>query len=267
MRGGKDIVAAGGSVIAQDEATSVVWGMPGAAANAGVCSAVLPLDQIAPKLVRLFRGRPVVTPLDYEYLRKLLKERSGLDAVGRQAISGRKPADAARAQGGSRRHRRTGAKLKGGAEPLIVEVVEAMTTNETFFFRDKIPFDHFREAVMPALIAGAREPRRIADLVRGRLDRAGAVFARDVPEGMRPSWRAGASRSSPPICRSEVLEKAKAGIYSQFEVQRGLPIQMLVKYFTQIGETLADQRRHPRDGAVPPAQPAAGFLASRHGST
>ena len=56
MRGGKDIVAAGGSVIAQDEATSVVWGMPGAAANAGICAAVLPLGQIAPKLVRLFSG-------------------------------------------------------------------------------------------------------------------------------------------------------------------------------------------------------------------
>ncbi len=56
MRGGKDVVAAGGSVIAQDEATSVVWGMPGAAANAGICSAILPLNQIAPKLVRLFAG-------------------------------------------------------------------------------------------------------------------------------------------------------------------------------------------------------------------
>jgi two-component system chemotaxis response regulator CheB len=56
MRGGKEIAAAGGSVIAQDEATSVVWGMPGAAANAGICSAVLPLNQIAPKLVRLFAG-------------------------------------------------------------------------------------------------------------------------------------------------------------------------------------------------------------------
>lgn len=56
MRGGKDIVAAGGTVIAQDEASSVVWGMPGAAANAGICAAVLPLNQIAPKLVRLFSG-------------------------------------------------------------------------------------------------------------------------------------------------------------------------------------------------------------------
>jgi len=54
--GAQDVAAAGGAVIAQDEASSVVWGMPGAAANAGVCSAVLPLDQIAPKLVRLFRG-------------------------------------------------------------------------------------------------------------------------------------------------------------------------------------------------------------------
>jgi len=56
MRGGKDIVAAGGNVIAQDEASSVVWGMPGAAANAGICSAILPLNQIAPKLVRIFSG-------------------------------------------------------------------------------------------------------------------------------------------------------------------------------------------------------------------
>jgi two-component system chemotaxis response regulator CheB len=55
-RGAADIVAAGGSVIAQDEASSVVWGMPGSATHAGVCAAVLPLDQIAPKLVRMFTG-------------------------------------------------------------------------------------------------------------------------------------------------------------------------------------------------------------------
>ena len=54
--GAADIVAAGGSVIAQDEATSVVWGMPRSVAQAGLCSAVLPLDQIAPRIVRLFAG-------------------------------------------------------------------------------------------------------------------------------------------------------------------------------------------------------------------
>ncbi|MGB9365275.1 MAG: chemotaxis response regulator protein-glutamate methylesterase [Xanthobacteraceae bacterium] len=54
--GAQDVIAASGSVIAQDEASSVVWGMPGSAANAGVCSAVLPLDEIGAKVVRLFRG-------------------------------------------------------------------------------------------------------------------------------------------------------------------------------------------------------------------
>lgn len=55
-RGARAIAAAGGTVIAQDEATSVVWGMPGSAVQAGVCSAVLPLDQIAPEIARAFSG-------------------------------------------------------------------------------------------------------------------------------------------------------------------------------------------------------------------
>lgn len=55
-RGAATVVGAGGAVIAQDEETSVVWGMPGSVAHAGLCSAVLPLDHIAPKIVRLFAG-------------------------------------------------------------------------------------------------------------------------------------------------------------------------------------------------------------------
>ena len=54
--GAADIVAAGGSVMAQDEATSVVWGMPRSVAQAGLCSAVLPLNEIAPRILRLFAG-------------------------------------------------------------------------------------------------------------------------------------------------------------------------------------------------------------------
>ncbi len=55
-KGAGDIVAAGGSVIAQDEASSVVWGMPRSVTQAGFCSAVLGLDEIAPKVIRLFSG-------------------------------------------------------------------------------------------------------------------------------------------------------------------------------------------------------------------
>ena len=126
-----------------------------------------------------------MTPADYEYLRKLLKERSGLDlSADKQYLVESRLVPLAR------RSNLAGipelvAKMKSGAEPLIAEVVEAMTTNETFFFRDKVPFDHLKDAVLPAL-AQARAARRVfADLVRGGLDRAGAVFDRDVPEGSR----------------------------------------------------------------------------------
>ena len=56
LHGATDVVAAGGSVIAQDEASSVIWGMPGSVANAGLCSAVLPVDQLAERIARLFAG-------------------------------------------------------------------------------------------------------------------------------------------------------------------------------------------------------------------
>jgi two-component system chemotaxis response regulator CheB len=56
LRGAQAITAAGGTILAQDEASSVVWGMPGQVAHAGLCSAVLPLGEIAPRLVRLFAG-------------------------------------------------------------------------------------------------------------------------------------------------------------------------------------------------------------------
>jgi two-component system chemotaxis response regulator CheB len=56
LRGSQAIAAAGGSILAQDEASSVVWGMPGQVAHAGVCSALLPLNDIAARLTRLFTG-------------------------------------------------------------------------------------------------------------------------------------------------------------------------------------------------------------------
>ena len=59
LRGARAIAAAGGSVIAQDEASSVVWGMPGQVATGGLCSAVLPLDTMAGNLIRIFAGAPL----------------------------------------------------------------------------------------------------------------------------------------------------------------------------------------------------------------
>jgi chemotaxis protein methyltransferase CheR len=93
-----------------------------------------------------------VTPQDYEYLRKILKERSGLDlSADKQYLVESRLVPLARKAGFAGIPELV-AKMKSGAEALTADVVEAMTTNETFFFRDKIPFDHLRETILPALM-------------------------------------------------------------------------------------------------------------------
>jgi chemotaxis protein methyltransferase CheR len=177
-----------------------------------------------------------VTPLDYEYLRKLLKERSGLDlSADKQYLVESRLVPLAR------RSNLAGIpelvqKMKGAAEPLTSDVVEAMTTNETFFFRDKIPFDHLKEAVLPAL-AQARAARRAlriwcAASSTGQEPYSIAMCLREAT-ALFSGWRIEIVATD---LSQAVLEKAKAGLFSQFEVQRGLPIQMLVKHFTQKGE-------------------------------
>ena len=74
-------------------------------------------------------------------------------------------------------------KMKGGANALTAEVVEAMTTNETFFFRDKIPFEHFKEAVLPALIQ-ARAARKSL-----RIWCAASSTGPNRSDSLRPAWR------------------------------------------------------------------------------
>ena len=100
--------------------------------------------------------------LDYDHLRKLLKERSGLVlSSDKQYLVESRLLPIVRRLGLASLGALV-AKLRGaGAEALIVEVVEAMTTNETFFFRDKIPFDNFSAAIVPALLAARADRRRI----------------------------------------------------------------------------------------------------------
>jgi chemotaxis protein methyltransferase CheR len=178
-----------------------------------------------------------VTPADYDFLRRLVKDHSGL------ALGGDKQyLVESRLLPVSRRLGLAGLKglmekiRQSGNEALVVEVVEAMATNESLFFRDKIPFDHFRETIMPALLASRAQQRRIriwcAAASTGQEPYSLAMTLKDMGSALA-GWRTDILATDFSL---EVLEKAKAGIYSQFEVQRGLPIQMLVKYFTQVGE-------------------------------
>jgi chemotaxis protein methyltransferase CheR len=177
-----------------------------------------------------------MTPVEFDFLRQLLKDRSGLVLTGdKQYLVESRLMPIARKAGLSRLGDLV-QRLKGGPEALVVDVVEAMTTNESFFFRDKSPFDLFRDTVMPTLLA-ARAPQRhiriwCAAASTGQEPYSLAMCLHEMAERIA-GWKIELLATD---LSTEVLEKAKAGLYSQFEVQRGLPIGLLVKYFTQVGE-------------------------------
>jgi chemotaxis protein methyltransferase CheR len=177
-----------------------------------------------------------MTPTDFDYLRKLLKERSGLMlSAEKQYLAESRLLPVARRHGLGTLGELI-ARLRAQPSMLATEVVEAMTTNETFFFRDRIPFDHVRDTVLPALIAARARERRIRIWCT-------AASTGQEPYSLAMTLAAMADRLTgfrvdilATDIAGDVLERAKAGVYSQFEVQRGLPIQLLLKHFSQVGE-------------------------------
>lgn len=124
----------------------------------------------------------------------------------------------------------------GKNQSLIQDVMEAMTTNESFFYRDKVPFDNLRLEVLPKFLTTRQSQRHLriwsAAASTGQEPYSIAMVLKEMAASFQ-GWRFDILGTD---ISKEVLEKARAGMYSQFEVQRGLPIQMLVKYFKQIGE-------------------------------
>ena len=177
-----------------------------------------------------------MTPPDYEYLRKLLRDHSGLDlSADKQYLIESRLLPLAR-KAGLAGIGELVQKLKGGPIALVTQVVEAMTTNETFFFRDKVPFEHFRDVIMPDVLR-ARANRKSVRIwcAAGSTGQEPYSLAMSLKEmgAALGGWRVEIVATD---LSQDVLEKSRAGIYSQFEVQRGLPIQLLVKYFKQQGE-------------------------------
>lgn len=118
-----------------------------------------------------------------------------------------------------------------GAEPLIRQVVEAMTTNESFFFRDDKPFQHFRNQALPRLLA-SRSP--------GVPLRVWSAASSSGQEAYSLAMILSECRSIIGDRRIEIIgtdlardqiARARDGLYTQFEVQRGLPVQLLMRYF------------------------------------
>lgn len=120
------------------------------------------------------------------------------------------------------------------AEALTAELVEALTTNESSFFRDGKPFEHLKR-LLPRLAAARPpgQPLRIwsAACSSGQEAYSVAMVAAELGAalGGRRVEILGTDLSR------EMLDRAQDGLFTQFEVQRGLPVQMLVKHFRQEG--------------------------------
>jgi chemotaxis protein methyltransferase CheR len=126
------------------------------------------------------------------------------------------------------------AAIRGKDESLIAEVVEVMTTSETLFFRDDRPFTQLRDIVLPQL----KEARASKKLIR--------IWCAGCSSGQEPYSLAIMIKELSPefsdwnieIVGSDIseriLKRACDGVYTQFEVQRGLPVRLLIKYFNQV---------------------------------
>jgi len=124
---------------------------------------------------------------------------------------------------------------RSGDRALAEAVTEAMTTNESFFFRDKTPFEHLREHVIPQIVGSSSSKRlRIwcAAASTGQEPYSVAIVLKEMAAQLR-GWTTEIIATD---ISNEVLIRARKGVYTQFEVQRGLPIKQLMTYFTKNGD-------------------------------
>jgi len=178
---------------------------------------------------------------DFSKLAALLHERSGLVLGSDKAyLAESRLAPVARKWGWSDSAAlvRDLARQHGKArdDRLVAEVVEAMTTNESFFFRDQKPFDQFRDVMLPSLLTARAATKRIriwsAACSSGQEPYSLAMVIRELGAKLN-GWRVEILATD---LSNEILQRARDATYTQFEVQRGLPIQLLAKYFEQHGD-------------------------------
>jgi len=176
-------------------------------------------------------------PADFNYLADILKKRSGLALSEDKAyLIESRLTPIARAQGVHDIPQLCALLRTKPNEALLVEITEAMTTNESSFYRDIKPYEALRNVVFPLMmekIPGKMMRIWSAACSTGQEPYTIAMCIKEDAAKM-PGWRFEIVGTD---LAKKVVDKAQAGIYSQFEAQRGLPIQMLVKYFSALPDT------------------------------
>jgi len=178
-----------------------------------------------------------MNPEDFQFISQMIRQRSGLvlnqDKV---YLLESRLMPVARKRGMKGLEELISVLRTNREEQLASDVTEAMTTNESFFFRDIKPFDLLRNIVLPELLKSraAKKSFRIwcAASSSGQEPYTLAMVLKEEAAKLA-GWRYEIVATD---ISTEMLDKAKAGLYSQFEVQRGLPVQLLMKYFKKQGD-------------------------------
>ena len=176
-------------------------------------------------------------PVDFEFLSQLLNKRSGLVLTEDKAyLLESRLMPVARKRGMKGLEDLISTIRTSKEEDLLREVTEAMTTNESFFFRDIKPFDTFRDVILPDLLKNRAVMKSFriwcAAASSGQEPYSLAMVMKELATKLTGwSYEIIATDIS-----TKMLDKATKGIYSQFEVQRGLPIQLLLKYFKKAND-------------------------------
>ena len=126
--------------------------------------------------------------------------------------------------------------VKTNNAALTETITEAMTTNETFFFRDKSPFETFEKHVLPSILQEKSAGEKIRIWTAAASSGQELYSIAMILDEHRAKLKGASVDLIGTDISKEVLEKARAGLYSQFEVQRGLPVKLLVKNFKKEGE-------------------------------
>jgi chemotaxis protein methyltransferase CheR len=177
-----------------------------------------------------------IRPDDFHYISSIVKDEIGIVLEGgKEYLVESRLAPIAQSEGYSSLEALVVAAKLASNKALKQRVLEAMTTNETLFFRDGKPFEALKTDILPAIIDARRPTRSLtiwcAACSSGQEPYSICMLIREnFPE--LSSWNIKIRATD---ISSEPLAKARDGMYTQFEVNRGLPVPLLMKYFTRVG--------------------------------
>lgn len=180
--------------------------------------------------------RSLLSPTDYAFACQLVRERAGIVLGEDKQYLVKTRVQPLMDREGFQSFQELFGGIRRDSEGALADAfIDALTTNETYFFRDVHPFDTLRDIVVPELIRARAHARKLD------------IWCAASSSGQEPySLALSLAEHFPELCdwhvsimasdiSTEMLCRARAGSYTQFEVNRGLPVRMLVKHFQKIG--------------------------------